>query len=76
MKKLTSLTLLLSSTVATVLMAVGMNQTAQKLDPVAQKSLTISTMETGDVAAMPCAPCTGGGDGGGGLMGGKDQFPV
>ncbi len=57
MKKLTSLTILFSSALATVLMAVGMTEMAQKLDPVAQKSLTISTMQTGDVAALPCVAC-------------------
>lgn len=83
MKKLTSLSLFLTSALATVFMAVGMIQTAQKLDPVAQKSLTISTMETGDVAALPCAACSGGDDtppppppSGGGLFGGKSQLPA
>ncbi len=67
---------------ATVLMAVGMVQAAQKLDPVAQKSLTISTMETGDIASLPCAACGGGDDNpppppsGGGLFGGKSQLPA
>lgn len=61
MKKLTSLAILLSSTAATLLLAVGFTQAAQKLDPVAQKSLTISTMETGEIASLPCAPCDGGG---------------
>lgn len=57
MKKLTSLVLLGSSVLATVLMAFGMSHAAQKLDPVAQKSLTISTMETGEIAAVPCIGC-------------------
>jgi hypothetical protein len=58
MKKLTSFLVLLSGAVATLLLAVGLNQAAQKMDPVAQKSLTISTMQTGDVASLPCMPCT------------------
>ncbi len=82
MKKLTSFALLLSSAVATLLMAVGMTQAAQKLDPVAQKALTISTMETGDIAALPCMSCSGDDTppppppSGGGLFGGKSQLPA
>jgi len=60
MKKLTSLAILLSSSVATLLLAVGLNEAAQKIDPVAHKSTTISTMQTGDIASMPCMSCTGG----------------
>ena len=48
-----------SSVVATLLLAVGLSNAAQKIDPVAQKSIPISTMQTGDIAALPCAPCTG-----------------
>ena len=80
MKKLTSLAILLSSALATLLMAVGMSQTAQKLDPVAQKSLQISTMQTGDIAALPCMSCSGDDDptpppppSGGGVLGGGDR---
>ncbi len=62
MKKLTSLAALLGSAVATLLLAVGFTNAAQKMDPVAQKSLPISTMQTGDVAAMPCMSCSGGED--------------
>jgi hypothetical protein len=60
MKKLTSLAILLSSSVATLLLAVGLNEAAQKMDPVAQKSTTISTMQTGDIASMPCMSCSTG----------------
>jgi hypothetical protein len=60
MKKLTSLLVLLSGAAASLLLAVGLNQAAQKMDPVAQKSLTISTMQTGDIASMPCMSCTNG----------------
>jgi len=59
MKKLTSLAALLGSAVATLLLAVGFTQAAQKMDPVSQKSIPISTMQTGDIAALPCASCTG-----------------
>jgi hypothetical protein len=59
MKKLTSLAVLLGSAVATLLLAVGLSEAAQKLDPVTQKSVPISTMQTGDIAALPCASCTG-----------------
>lgn len=62
MKKLTSLAALLGSAVATLLLAVGLNDVAQKMDPVSQKSIPISTMQTGDIAALPCAPCSGGDD--------------
>lgn len=60
MKKLSSLFLLASGVVATLLLAVGLNQAAQKLDPVAQKSSPISTMQTGEIASLPCMPCTTG----------------
>ncbi|MCW5550437.1 MAG: hypothetical protein KIT44_15850, partial [Opitutaceae bacterium] len=60
MKKLTSLFLLASGVVATLLLAVGLNQAAQKMDPVAQKSSPISTMQTGEIASMPCMSCTTG----------------
>jgi hypothetical protein len=80
MNKLKTLTLLVSGSVATILMAVGLNEAAQKVDPVSQKSLPISTMETGDIASMPCAPCTGGDyppppppPGGGGFTDGSDR---
>ncbi|HRI82735.1 MAG TPA: hypothetical protein PLF88_09885 [Opitutaceae bacterium] len=66
MKKLSSLFLLASGVVATLLLAVGLNQAAQKMDPVAQKSSPISTMQTGEIASLPCAPCTTGEPGGGG----------
>ncbi|MBX3751906.1 MAG: hypothetical protein KF897_17645 [Opitutaceae bacterium] len=59
MKKLTSLAALLGSAVATLLLAVGFTQAAQKMDPVSQKSIPISTMQTGDIAALPCASCSG-----------------
>ena len=59
MKKLTSLTVLFGGAVATLLLAVGLNNAAQKMDPVAQKSIPISTMQTGEIAALPCAPCSG-----------------
>ncbi len=66
MKKLTSLLILCSGAAATLLLAVGLNEAAQKMDPVAQKSLPISTMQTGDIASMPCLSCTAGEPGGGG----------
>jgi hypothetical protein len=66
MKKLTSLLVLCSGAVATLFLAVGLNQAAQKMDPVAQKSLSISTMQTGDLASMPCVSCTTGGGSGNG----------
>ena len=59
MKKLTSLAALLGSAVATLLLAVGFTQAAQKMDPASQKSIPISTMQTGDIAALPCASCSG-----------------
>lgn len=62
MKKLTSLAVLLGSAVATLLLAVGFTNAAQKVDPVSQKSIPISTMQTGDIAAFPCASCSGGDD--------------
>jgi len=62
MKKLSSLAVLLGSSVATLLLAVGLSEAAQKLDPVSQKSVPISTMQTGDIAALPCASCSGGDD--------------
>ncbi|MBX3751788.1 MAG: hypothetical protein KF897_17050 [Opitutaceae bacterium] len=62
MKKLTSLAALLGSAVATLLLAVGFNNAAQKMDPVSQKSIPISTMQTGDIAAMPCTSCSTGED--------------
>lgn len=62
MKKLTSLAALLGSAVATLLLAFGFTNAAQKMDPVSQKSVTISTMQTGDIAALPCASCTNGDD--------------
>lgn len=78
MKKLTSLFVLFSGVTATLLMAFGFDQAAQKMDPVAQKSLPISSMQTGEIAALPCAPCTtgggsGGGSGGGGFTDGSDR---
>jgi hypothetical protein len=66
MKKLNPLFLLASGVVATLLLAVGLNQAAQKMDPVAQKSSPISTMQTGEIASLPCAPCTNGEPPGGG----------
>lgn len=62
MKKLTSLAVLLGSAVATLLLAVGFTNAAQKVDPVSQKSIPISTMQTGEIATLPCASCTGGDD--------------
>ncbi len=62
MKKLTSLAVLCGSAVATLLLAVGFTNAAQKMDPVSQKSVPITTMQTGDIAALPCAPCSGGDD--------------
>jgi len=53
---------MLGSAVATLLLAVGFAEAAQKMDPVSQKSIPISTMQTGDIAAMPCTSCTTGGD--------------
>ncbi len=74
MKQLTSsLLALLSGVAATVLLAIGFNQAAQKLDPVAQKSLPISTMQTGEIASMPCMPCTNGSGGGGGSGNGDGE---
>jgi hypothetical protein len=31
------------------------------MDPVAQKAIPISTMQTGEIASLPCASCTTGG---------------
>lgn len=59
MKKLISLAALIGSAVATLLLAVGFTNAAQKMDPVSQKSIPISTMQTGDIAALPCASCSG-----------------
>lgn len=66
MKKYPSIVIFISGAASALLLALGFNQAAQKLDPVSHKSQTISTIETGEIADMPCMACTGSGGGGSG----------
>jgi len=63
MKKLTSLASLALSIIATASLTLGFGAFAAKVDPVSGKAKEISSSDTGTVAGLPCAPCSGGGDG-------------
>lgn len=63
MKKITSLVVTFSlSVAATMLLTFGFGSMAEKLDPVAAKAKAITSSDMGQVASLPCMPCSGGGD--------------
>ena len=60
MNKLTSSISVCLSIAATLFLALGFGAFAEKLDPVVVKAKEITTTEAGQVASLPCAPCSGG----------------
>ncbi len=57
MKNLIQLPAVVYSVLATLCLALGLTQAAVKFDPVTQKAQSLSTLEMGDVAGLPCVPC-------------------
>jgi hypothetical protein len=48
---------LLTGLAAVVLLSLGFQKTALRLDPVSKQSQKISTLQTGELATHPCMPC-------------------
>lgn len=52
--KILTIGTLASSVVATLFLALGLNHAAQKFDPIVQKTVSVTTLEIGEVSANPC----------------------
>ncbi len=54
MKYISHISSLVSGIVATALLALGLHGVAQRVDPVAQKTTSASSMDLGKASSLPC----------------------